>query len=60
MVELETDMKIDFDIVLKRAEELYTTEKLGRPDSGTRLKIQSDQVKCVLRALVEAINQTSP
>lgn len=53
-------MHLDFDTILKRAEELYATEKLGRPDSGTKLKIQSDQVKCVLRALVEALNQPPP
>lgn len=58
-------MKLDFDTILKRAEELYAATKL----SPETLKytapelfptIQSDQVKCVLRALVEALNETPP
>lgn len=52
---------LDFDTILNRADELYATEKLGHPpDPGVKLKIQSDQVKCVLRALIEQLNQPSP
>jgi hypothetical protein len=53
-------MNLDFDNILKRADELYTLEKLGPdPAPGVTLKIQSDQVKCVLRALTESL-QTQP
>jgi len=50
-------MNLDFDTILNRAEELYAEKLLGhQPEPGVRASIGSDQVKCVLRALVEALN----
>jgi len=55
-------MKIDFDAVLKRADELYAEAKhhLKHAPQDTLPRIQSDQVKSVLRALVEALNNEEP
>lgn len=54
-------MKLDFDTILNRAEELYAEKLLGhQPEPGVRASIGSDQVKCVLSALVEALNQPPP
>ncbi len=58
-------MKLDEEAIMRRADELYAQAKLpadtldymapeGRP------RIQSDQVKMLLRALVEAINSHEP
>lgn len=56
--------KLDYDKVLERANELYCKEKLKHvsPSSLSYMapelfpQIQSDQVKSILQALVEAIN----
>lgn len=54
-----TTMNLDFDTILNRAEELYAEKLLGhQPEPGVRASIGSDQGKCVLRAVVEALNQT--
>lgn len=53
-------MKLNYDTILDRANELYAETKYG-PDGyfkapGRSLVIGSDQAKALLRALVEAIN----
>lgn len=54
---------ISYDKVLRRANELYEQAKGHQWDGckapEQRLQIPSDQVKCMLRALVEALNQES-
>lgn len=49
---------IDFDTVLKRANELYREKKMkNHPDQRPWPEIESNQVKAALQALIEALNE---
>ena len=59
-----TPSQLKFDDILQRANTLYAVEKTKHLPKETIMymapelfpTIQSDQVKCIVRALVEAIN----
>ena len=57
-------MKLNIDEILKSANEHYAYAKLGESAffkaPELRPTIQSDQVKSILTALVEAINEVLP
>lgn len=62
--ETETKPQLNFDAILKRANTLYAVEKTKHLPKERIMElapeqlptIQSDQVKCIVRALVEALN----